>query len=188
MKKIELFKELDIVKLLLFMIAFIMVIFLLIIIIIIPNIKEYKKVAKLEQKRALVIKHNEEYLKEKSHEYKNLAEENRNIISSFLNDFSQKRFLKDSNEYFLTLNVINSSKVPLTEEFIQLDLNSSAQISTPLRYYEFLSFLNRSDYIAKIELPINFETKNDVLETTFGIKIYELNESIKNSGIITKSQ
>jgi hypothetical protein len=164
-------------KLLIFVLVFLIVIMFMIFTFIIPNIKSYK-ITKKEYNTQKLINMKMQRLKEnKLKKLKRLKKENRRILSAFNTKFDEKSFLKFANQFFINSSLSKSMKPSLNDSFVTYEFNVSTNIKTPANFYNFLEKINTYSNIVEAEFPITFSAKDDIIYSSFKIKVYELNNS-----------
>ena len=172
-------EKIDFMKLLLFLIIFLVVTFGLIFILIIPNIKEHRML-KAEHKRVLVHKTRVENLfLEREAELSKLKAENVHIIGAFKHPFTQEEFLRYAGKFFNQVSLMEVTKSDYKKEFVEYELNVTSTLKTPSNFYNFLEGLNRYSSIVQADFPINLESNKESISSTFKIKVYDLNATTR---------
>ena len=168
-------EKIDIMKLLLFLMAFIVIIFSIVFLMIIPNIKEHR-VLQTEHKRVLVHKTRVENLYlEKEAELSRLKIENDAVIKAFKHAFTQEEFIAYAGTFFTDVRLTQVAKSDYKKEFVEYELNVTSTLKTPTNFYSFLEGLNRYSSIVQVDFPIHLESGKDAITSTFKLKVYDLN-------------
>lgn len=168
-------EKIDLMKLLLFFMAFIVIIFSIIFLIIIPNVKEHRSL-QAEHKRVLVHKTRVENLYlEREAELTRLKTENAAVLLAFKHPFTQEEFLKYAGKFFTQVNLTQVTKTDYKKEFVEYELNVTSLLKTPTNFYNFLEGLNHYSSIVQADFPIHLESNQDRITSTFTIKVYDLN-------------
>lgn len=167
--------KIDLLKLLLFLLAFLIITFSFVFALIIPNIKEHR-VIQAEHKRVLVHKTRVENLfLEREAELSKLKKENAHVIGAFKHPFSQEEFMRYAMQFFSDVSLVEISKSAYKKEFVEYELNVTSTLQTPTNFYNFLEGLNRYANIVQADFPIHLEADKKSITSTFKIKVYDLN-------------
>ncbi len=147
----------------------------------IPEGKEYRNKKADIRKDNVELRKYENFRDESLEELTELKSENRNIIRAFDTGFDALRFQKLHGEYFNSLKI--SSKVQQTneEDFSVYEVNTTSQIHSPQSFYEFLDGINKSDWIISVNFPIKFKRENDLIRSSFTMKVYGGKQDINTS-------
>lgn len=168
-------EKIDLMKLLLFFMAFIVITFSIVFLMIIPNIKEHR-VIQAEHKRVLVHKTRVESLYlERENELSKLKTDNSHILKAFKHPFTQEEFIQYAGTFFTQVNLTQITKSDYKKEFVEYELNVTSTLKTPTNFYNFLEGLNRYSSIVQADFPIHLGSSKDSITSTFKIKVYDLN-------------
>lgn len=172
-------EEIDIVKLLLFLLIFVIISMVLIFALIVPDIKTYKQAKAEHRSQFMTTSRVENILSEKEKELKQLSSDNRKILNAFTNTFDENRFIKYTTQFFddVTLARVKKEEVPQEGGFVMYELNVTSSLKSPNNFYEFLEGLNRYESIVKADFPIEMKTEEGKIRSHFNIKVYELDRS-----------
>lgn len=174
-------EKIDLMKLLLFFMAFIIITFSIIFLMIIPNVKEHRT-AQADYKRVLVHKTRVENLfLEREAELTRLQTENAAVLQAFKHTFTQQEFLQYAGKFFTQVNLTQVSKGDYKKEFVEYELNVTSQLKTPTNFYNFLEGLNRYTSIVQADFPIHLSANRDSITSIFTIKVYDLNATAPKS-------
>lgn len=167
-------EKIDIIKLLLYLMIFIIVSLSMVLFLIIPNIKDYRA-SKSIHKKALVHKMRvESILNDRTDEYTKLKTDNRRAITAFMHKFSADNFVKYTKQFFDDVKLKEINKKAYKKEFTEFELNVSSQLQSPTNFYKFLEGLNRYENIIQADFPIHMESNTSTIHSTFTIKVYEV--------------
>lgn len=168
-------EKIDIMKLLLFLMAFIVITFSIVFLMIIPNVKEHRTL-QTEYKRVLVHKTRVENLYlEREAELSKLKVENDAVIKAFKHVFTQEEFITYARKFFAEVHLTQITKSEYKKEFVEYELNVTSTLKTPTNFYSFLEGLNRYSSIVQADFPIHLESGKDSITSTFKLKVYDLN-------------
>lgn len=174
------FEKIDIVKLLIFLMVFIIIVFSFLFVLIIPNVKDHR-VLQAEHKRVLVHKTRVENLfLEREAELTKLKTENAHAIEAFKHPFTQEEFLRYAKTFFSNVSLMEVTKAGYKKEFVEYELNVTSTLKTPTNFYNFLEGLNRYSSIVQADFPIHLESNQESISSTFKIKVYDLNATRKD--------
>lgn len=168
-------EKIDIMKLLIFLMVFIIITFSFVFLLIIPNVKEHR-VLQAEYKRVLVHKTRVENLfLEREAELSKLKAENVHIMGAFKHPFTQEEFIRYAGTFFNQVSLTEVTKSDYKKEFVEYELNVTSTLKTPTNFYNFLEGLNRYSSIVQADFPIHLESGKENISSTFKIKVYDLN-------------
>lgn len=168
-------EKIDIMKLLLFLMAFIVITFSIVFLMIIPNVKEHRAL-QTEYKRVLVHKTRVENLYlEREAELSKLKVENDAVIKAFKHVFTQEEFITYARKFFAEVHLTQITKSEYKKEFVEYELNVTSTLKTPTNFYSFLEGLNRYSSIVQADFPIHLESGKESITSTFKLKVYDLN-------------
>ena len=146
--------------------------------VLIPEGKEYRIKRALLAKELKELKKYQNFNDETYELLKTLQSENRHIISAFDAVFDIKRFEKQHKAYFTSLNISEVTPLAAQEDFAVYEVNTSSKITTPKTFYEFLDAVNKSDWIIDINFPIDFKREDEMIKSSFTMKVYYNNPDI----------
>jgi hypothetical protein len=170
-------EKIDIVKLLLYLLIFIVATLFMILIVIVPNIKDYRA-SKVVYKKAFVHKMRvENVLLDRDNELRNLNIENRRAITSFMHKFSTDNFIKYAGKFFNEVSLVEVEKKEYKKEFVEYELRVSSSLKSPTNFYDFLEGLNRYENIIQADFPILMESDSSTISSAFTIKVYDINST-----------
>lgn len=170
-------EKIDLMKLLLFLMAFIIITFSMVFLMIIPNVKEHR-VLQAEHKRVLVHKTRVENLYlEREAELSRLKAENAHVLKAFKHPFTKEEFTNYAATFFTYVQLKEVTKTDYKKEFTEYELNVTSSLKTPTNFYNFLEGLNRYSSIVQADFPIHLESNKESITSTFKIKVYDLNST-----------
>ncbi|WP_024954264.1 hypothetical protein [Sulfurospirillum arcachonense] len=170
-------EKIDIVKLLLYLLVFIVLTLFMVLGVIVPNIKDYRA-SKGVYKKAFIHKMRvENVLADRNKELSNLKTENRRAITSFVRKFSTENFIKYAGTFFNDVSLVKVSKKDYKKEFVEYELRVSSSLKSPTNFYTFLEGLNRYENIVQADFPIHMESNASKISSAFTIKVYDINST-----------
>ena len=145
----------------------------------IPKGKEYR-IKKAELKReSLELRKYENFRDDVLGKLTQLKSEHRNIITAFDTEFNPKRFQKLHKDYFNSLDIKKKVKSEDEEGFDVYEVNTTSKISSPASFYGFLESVNKSDWIVGVNFPINFKREDEMIRSSFTMKVYTAKDKAK---------
>jgi short subunit fatty acids transporter len=143
-------ERIDIIKLLIFLMVFIVITLSMILFLIIPNVKDYRASKSIHKKAVVHKMRVQSVLDEREAEHAKLKEENRRSITAFMHKFSSENFMVYAKKFF--------DDVELKET----------------NFYLFLEGLNRYENVIQADFPIHMESNESKISSSFTIRVYEL--------------
>lgn len=148
--------------------------------VLIPEGKEYR-IKRVELKKTTKeLRQNLNFHDETLESLKELQRDNRAIITAFDATFNPERFEKKNRGFFSSLHLEKVDFLEIEDEFAIYEVNTTSQISSPQGFYDFLDSVNKSDWIVGINFPINFKREDELIKSSFTMKVYSNNRD-KNS-------
>jgi len=138
----------------------------------IPEGKEYRIQRTELNKETLELKQLENFSAQTLERLQKLQSDNRHIISAFDASFNPERFEKQHRSFFNTLELAKKVQLENEDEFCVYEVNTTSQINSPKSFYDFLSAVNKSDWIIGINFPINFKRDAEMIRSSFTMKVY----------------
>lgn len=170
-------EKIDIVKLLLYLLIFIIVTFVMVLFLIVPNIKDYRASKNIYKKSLIHKIRVENVLSDRDKELNTLNIENRRAITSFMHKFSSDNFIKHAGKFFREVTLVEVAKKGYKKEFIEYELKVSSKLKSPTNFYTFLEGLNRYENIVQADFPIRMESNESGISSAFTIKVYDINST-----------
>lgn len=138
----------------------------------IPKGKEYREQRTDLRKVQRELKRHEDFNDMTFEELKKLQSDSRHIIEAFDATFSAQRFELQNKSYFNSLTLSKISQRTDEDGFAVYEVNTTSQINSPKVFYDFLDAINKGDWIIGINFPISFKRENDLIRSTFTMKVY----------------
>lgn len=101
-----------------------------------------------------------------------LKSKNRNIMNALDTDFNAYRFEKQHRTHFKSLTIAPIIEIENEDEFRVYEVKTTSQINSPKSFYDFLDALNKGDWVISINFPINFKRENEMISSSFTMKVY----------------
>ncbi len=147
--------------------------------VLIPKGKEYREQRTELNRENFELRKYQEFNEETLEILKKLQSDNGHIITAFDNTFNSQRFEKEHQNYFNTLSLSKIEKSKEDEgEFSVYEVETTSQINSPKSFYDFLDAVNKSNWIIGINFPINFKREDQMIRSSFTMKVYCSNTSL----------
>lgn len=149
------------------------IVFVFAFVFLIPMGKEYR-LERLAMKKELQIhRTHQEWYDETYAKLQQLRSDHKHVIEAFDNHFDPQRFIKISDNCFesLTLSKLNPIDTN-SSEFSLYEVNATSQIDSPQNFYTFIEQLNKSNWIVKVNFPIDFEREGNLIRSSFKMRVY----------------
>lgn len=138
----------------------------------IPAGKEYR-IKKMERdKHAQVLMQYQMWYDETYKVLKELQSKNKRTITAFDNRFDPDRFVKTNRHYFQSLQLSPIQESTTEAPFSLYEVNATSRIGSPENFYDFLEGINKSDWIIGINFPVHFKRDQDLILSSFTMKVY----------------
>lgn len=165
-------EDIDILKLLIYIVIFLAISSFMIFVFIVPNIKEYRQIEATytsSQNALLKIQKNFETT---FGELTDIQKTNEFTLKSLNNKFNEISFMAFASKYFDNVNLNELPKTDSNDEYYRYELNVTSAMNTPSKFYNFLDDLKNYDNVVKVDFPINMKSEGNLIHTTFNIRIY----------------
>jgi lipopolysaccharide export LptBFGC system permease protein LptF len=140
--------------------------------VLIPEGKKYREKRAEVKKENSELKVHKDFNEETEEVLKDLRNTNRHVIAAFANTFDQNRFKKLHGKYFSELHILKAEKQPTEEGFSLYEVKTVSKINSPKAFYDFLDSLNKTEWIISVNFPINFKRDDDLISSSFTMKVY----------------
>ncbi len=163
------------IKFLIYIFIFLILILVFAFLFIIPQITKYKNAKTkymMDGKNYTILQKDE---KELSKQLALIKEENRKIIETFSQEFTEKNFTIYAKKYFdeVKLVKLDSDTGSSTLKTYRFSANLKAQ--NPKKFYDFVKDLKNYEGVVKINFPITISSENSHLEIKFQLSAYSMN-------------
>ncbi len=150
--------------------------------VLIPKGKEYREQKAELNKDNLELRKYQEFNEETLEILKKLQRDKGHILTAFDNTFNPQRFVKEHQNYFNTLSLSKIEKSKDDEgEFSVYEVETTSQINSPKSFYDFLDAVNKSNWIIGINFPINFKREEQMIRSSFTMKVYRVKKDSNTS-------
>lgn len=169
-------EEIDIARLLSFLLLFVVICTLLIFTLIIPSIRHYKEAKIVNNDKIVNLNKIQQVYQARKTELSDLRTQNSKSLLAMKNTFSETKFNTAAEQYFTDVKLTRLPKEDTNETFLRYELNVVADVRSPNNFYNFLDFINNYDNVIKVDFPITMTSTNtNKINISFKIKIYKGN-------------
>ncbi|MBR8462064.1 hypothetical protein KDD93_04410 [Campylobacter sp. faydin G-24] len=173
-KKDTSLENIDIAKLLLYILIFIVVCLVIIFAFLVPNIKEYRGLTRENNSQIAAYTKIKQIFDTKFNTLEMIKERDKFIISSYDVKFNKTKFINFASTYFNEVSLNEVSPKDSNESFFRYQLNVTTSMNTPQKFYDFLDALSKYESIVRTDFPITMKGENDKIHTSFNIRVYGL--------------
>lgn len=180
-------EQIDVAKLLIYVLIFLLVCMVMIFGFIVPNIKEYKISTKASNSQIASYSKAKHILDTKTAALDLLKQENKHVLEAFSHKFDPTEFTDFTSGFFndVMLHKVESKPNDTNEiksqtggesDYFVYELSVTSFSDTPSKLYAFLDALAKYPNIIKVEFPIQMRGEGKKIHTRFNIKVYGDNE------------
>ena len=145
-------------------------------VVLIPKGKEYR-ISRVELKKEFKeLRKYQDFAAKTEDTLKALQKKDRHIINAFATHFNPERFEKQHRTFFSSLKISQLHKAKAEEDFAVYEVNTTSHINSPTSFYDFLDAVNKSDWIIKVNFPIEFKRDGELINSSFTMKVYANNK------------
>lgn len=174
-KKDTSLERIDIMKLLIFVLAFVVVCFGMVFAFILPGIKDYRVLSAQNRSQTAA------YLKVKqTHDAKLEALENtkqkyKDMIIAYEAKFNRQNFVNFVSTYLNDVKISDMDEPANKEKFYKYGLSVEASTKDPQKFYDFLDALEKYESIVKTDFPVIMSSDGERINIKFNVIIYGAN-------------
>lgn len=168
------FKEIRLIRVLLWILFYLITLFLFIFLLVIPAVKRYKEIhGELLSQKATYRTVKQEYDRV-SEKLEKLRHDHKKVIEAFESRWDEKRFEALAKRYFSTVSVIPVDTNDSDPHFKIYEVDARVQMSSPQNFYRFIDALPTLPNVIQADFPIAFRSVGgDTIDGIFRIKVYE---------------
>lgn len=166
-------EETGVIKLLLFLLSFLLMCMVVIFLLIVPSIKEYKA-AKLEHNDKIVnLNKIKQIYNANLGDLNSLKSQSKKSLDAISSRFNEIKFISGTSRFFSNVKLAKLPKLDANETFLRYELNVTGSIKTPQNFYNFLDYMNDYDNVIRVDFPVSMKSRDNKINTSFQIKVYE---------------
>lgn len=174
MSKDRSLQNIDVTKLLIYVLLFIVACLVMIFGFLVPNIKEYKQVKYESRMQIAASAQTQRIYDAKSKALNEINQNDKAVLDALENKFNADKFAQFASKYFTNVNLSEPKEAAKNGEISVYELTVTGSMKTPAKFYEFMDALQSYENIVKIDLPIKMRKEAEKIDATFGVKIYSL--------------
>lgn len=174
MSKDRSLQNIDVTKLLIYVLLFIVACLVMIFGFLVPNIKEYKQVKYESRMQIAASAQTQRLYDAKSKALNEIKQNDKAVLDALESKFDADKFAQFASKYFTNVNLSEPKEAAKNGEISVYELTVTGSMKTPAKFYEFMDALQSYENIVKIDLPIKMRKEAEKIDATFGVKIYSL--------------
>ena len=174
MSKDRSLQNIDITKLLIYVLVFIVACLVMIFAFLVPSIKEYKQVKYESRMQIAASAQTQRLYDAKSKALNEIKQNDKVALDALENKFDVENFTQFASKYFMNVNLSELKEAAKNGEISISGLTVTGSMKTPTKFYEFIDALQSYENIVKIDFPIKMRKDAEKIDATFGVKIYSL--------------
>lgn len=165
--------SIDITKLTIFSLVFIIFMLIMVFSIAMPTIDKYKQASEINSEKRINLTKIEQIYNENLSVYENLKSEHQRALNLLKNSFNEMKFISMAGKYFSNVYLSRPTILNDDPRYIINQVSVSAQMKNPQNLYDFINDLRNYDSLINVNFPIEMKSKDGYIETSFVIKIYQ---------------
>ena len=174
MSKDRSLQNIDVTKLLIYVLICIIACLAMIFGLLVPSIKEYKQVKYETRMQIAASAQTQRLYDAKSKALDEIKQNDKAQLDALENKFDIENFTQFASKYFMNVNLSEPKEVAKNGEISVYELTVMGSMKTPAKFYEFMDALQSYENIAKIDFPIKMHKDAEKIDATFDVKIYSL--------------
>ncbi|WP_456323722.1 hypothetical protein [Hydrogenimonas sp.] len=176
------FKEIRLIRMLIWVLLYLLLVFSFIFILVIPVVKAYKGVNSdyVDVKaRHMAVKNEHDTVFER---LKSLQAKYRKVIAAFENRWDEKRFMEQARKYFLQVRLMPVESNVSDPNYKIYEINALTKMESPQNFYRFLESFPSIPFVLQADFPIAFKAHgSDEIEGIFRIRVYEEKKGVESN-------
>ena len=174
MSKDRSLQNIDVTKLLIYVLLFIVACLVMIFGFLVPNIKEYRQIKYESRMQIAASAQTQRLYDAKSKALNEIKQNDKAVLDALESKFDADKFAQFASKYFTNVNLSEPKEAAKNGEISVYELTVTGSMKTPAKFYEFMDALQSYENIVKIDLPIKMRKEAEKIDATFGVKIYSL--------------
>ena len=135
--------------------------------------KEYRTNRLTLKKEKIDLARYQDYYDKTLELFNKTKTKNRHIIEAFNTDFDPNRFQNTYSKYFIDLSLSKLSDANKSDWYEVYEVQTTSKIKSPTNFYDFLSAVNKSEWIIGVTFPIDFSREGELIHSSFKIEVYK---------------
>ncbi|BDY12704.1 hypothetical protein [Hydrogenimonas cancrithermarum] len=167
-------KEIRLIRMLMWILLYLVTLFLLIFLLVIPAVKSYKRVNKSYIETKAYYMNAQNGYETINDRLKVLKSKHRKVIEAFENSWNEGKFIAKAKEYFLHIE-LKPVDINISDTLFKIyEINAMTKMESPQNFYRFLDALPEIPFVIQADFPIAFKAHGgDQIEGVFRIRVYE---------------
>ncbi|EFN2179030.1 hypothetical protein HKB92_000783 [Campylobacter coli] len=164
-------EELNILKIVIYVLSFITVCTALILFLLLPVLKDYKQTHLRKNSQAAIFNAVKAKLDASENKISALRTENNKSLEQFEQQFNLTHFQNFLEKYFENIQ-ITELKLDKKEKYLTHRINIRASINNPRRLYDFIDALAQYNNLVKIDYPMTLKASDHGIMINLNVQIY----------------
>ncbi|EOZ2160790.1 hypothetical protein ACQQJ8_000827 [Campylobacter coli] len=164
-------EELNILKIVIYVLSFITVCTALILFLLLPVLKDYKQTHLRKNSQAAIFNAAKAKLDASENKISALRTENNKSLEQFEQQFNLTHFQNFLEKYFENIQ-ITELKLDKKEKYLAHRINIRALINNPRRLYDFIDALAQYNNLIKIDYPMTLKASDHGIIVNLNVQIY----------------
>ncbi|EEP3505468.1 hypothetical protein ACM1FL_001132 [Campylobacter coli] len=164
-------EELNILKIVIYVLSFITVCTALILFLLLPVLKDYKQTHLRKNSQAAIFNAAKAKLDASENKISALRTENNKSLEQFEQQFNLTHFQNFLEKYFENIQ-ITELKLDEKEKYLTHRINIRASINNPRRLYDFIDALAQYNNLVKIDYPMTLKASDHGIMINLNVQIY----------------
>ncbi|EAI3898401.1 hypothetical protein YN70_002925 [Campylobacter coli] len=164
-------EELNILKIIIYVLSFITVCTALILFLLLPLLKDYKQANLRKNSQVAIFNAAKTKLDISENKINTLRTENNKSLEQFEQNFNLTHFQNFLEKYFKNIQV-TELKLDKKEKYLTHRINIQASINNPRRLYDFIDALTQYNNLIKIDYPMTLKASDHGIMINLNVQIY----------------
>ncbi|HDX3451200.1 TPA: hypothetical protein ROD35_000155 [Campylobacter coli] len=164
-------EELNILKIIIYVLSFITVCTALILFLLLPLLKDYKQANLRKNSQVAIFNAAKIKLDISENKINTLRTENNKSLEQFEQNFNLTHFQNFLEKYFKNIQA-TELKLDKKEKYLTHRINIQASINNPRRLYDFIDALAQYNNLVKIDYPMTLKASDHGIMVDLNVQIY----------------
>ncbi|EOW3521169.1 hypothetical protein ACOWVB_000793 [Campylobacter coli] len=164
-------EELNILKIIIYVLSFITVCTALILFLLLPLLKDYKQTNLRKNSQVAIFNAAKAKLDTSENKISTLRTENNKSLEQFEQNFNLTHFQNFLEKYFKNIRTAEL-KLDKKEKYLTHRINIQASINNPRRLYDFIDALAQYNNLVKIDYPMTLKASDHGIMVDLNVQIY----------------
>ncbi len=168
-------EEISLVKLLAFVLIFIVVCLAFTFLVLVPSIADLKAAKTLFNDKSQNLAKIEQIYAMHYNDLAVISEAAQKEVNAISGSFDEIKFVGGAGRFFNDVKLTRLPRVSENEQFLRYELTVSGNIRTPKTFYYFIDYINSYDQnVIKVDFPVTMTSRGSGrIDVSFRIKVYE---------------